>query len=216
MSDTDANGSTTQNHDRRDSDMNDNSREQASAPAEATASEAQAEVSAADAERERLEAEVQRLESELDASRRRVDQLARAYQELTKDREDFKLRLTRERERMLDVERGNVATVVLEAIDDLDLCLAASAEDTSPLAEGVRMIREGMLKKLQGMGIERLQVEGQPFDPNTAEATDMEVTSTPEDDQKVVAELRAGYKLKERVIRAARVKVAKYVPPAQA
>lgn len=222
MSDTDVNGSTTQNHDRRDSDMNDNSREQAAAPqaeaaqAEATASETQTEVSAADAERERLEAEVQRLESELDASRRRVDQLARAYQELTKDREDFKQRLTRERERMLDVERGNVATVVLEAIDDLDLCLAASAEDTSPLAQGVRMIREGMLKKLQGMGIERIQVEGKPFDPNTAEATDMEVTTTPEDDQKVVAELRAGYMLKERVIRAARVKVAKYVPPAQA
>ena len=65
-------------------------------------------------------AERQRLEAELEASRRRVDQLARAYQELNKDREEFKQRLTRERERMLDVERGNVATTLLEAIDELD------------------------------------------------------------------------------------------------
>jgi molecular chaperone GrpE len=163
-----------------------------------------------------VDAERQRLEAELEASRRRVDQLARAYQEVNKDREEFKQRLTRERERMLDVERGNVAITLLEAIDDLDLSLSASAQDTSPLAQGVRLIRDGLLKKVQGLGIERVQVVGQPYDPNTAEATDMEITATPEEDQKVVAEIRAGYKLKERIIRPARVKVARYVAPAQA
>jgi molecular chaperone GrpE len=162
------------------------------------------------------DAERQRLEAELAASRQRVDQLARAYQELNRDREEFKQRLTRERERMLDVERGNVATTLLEAIDDLDRCLAASAQDTSPLAQGVRMIRDGLLAKVTASGIERIQVVGQPYDPNTAEAADMEITTQPEEDQRVVAELRAGYRLKERIIRPARVKVAKYVPPAQA
>ena len=56
-----------------------------------------------------VDAERQRLEAELEAARRRVDELARAYQEVNKDREEFKQRLTRERERMIDVERGNVA-----------------------------------------------------------------------------------------------------------
>src|SRR5512146_2546176 len=64
--------------------------------------------------------ERQRLEAELDSARRRVDELARAYQALNKDREEFKQRLTRERERMLDVERGNVAQTLLEAVDELD------------------------------------------------------------------------------------------------
>jgi molecular chaperone GrpE len=59
-------------------------------------------------------------------------------------------------------------------------------------------------------------VVGRPYDPNTAEATDMEITPNPDDDQKVIAEARAGYKLKDRIIRPARVKVAKYVAPAQA
>jgi molecular chaperone GrpE len=164
-----------------------------------------------------VEPERQRLETELEASRRRVDQLARAYQELQKDREEFKQRLTRERERMVDVERGNVATLLLEAVDEMDRCLVMSEGDvSSPLAQGVKMIRDGLLSKLQQTGIERLQVVGRPYDPNTAEATDMELTTNPDEDQKVVEEARAGYRLKDRIIRPARVKVAKYVAPAQA
>jgi len=161
--------------------------------------------------------ERERLEQELEATRRRLDELARAYQSVNKDREEFKQRLTRERERMMDVERGNVALTVLEAIDELDRCIAmSSGEANSPLAQGVKLIRDGLLSKVQASGIERIQVVGQPYDPNTAEAFDMELTPQPEDDQKVVAEVRAGYKLKDRIIRPARVKVAKYVPPAQA
>ncbi|HSP77360.1 MAG TPA: nucleotide exchange factor GrpE [Myxococcaceae bacterium] len=182
---------------------------------EAPAPETEAEQQAAQ-ELSEEESERQRLESELEAARRRVDQLARAYQQAEKDREEFKQRLTRERDRMLDVERGNVATTLLEAVDELDRCLAMSGQDTSPLAQGVRMIRDGLLSKLQQMGVERLQVVGLPYDPNTAEATDMEITPNPEEDQRVVEEARAGYRMKERIIRPARVKVAKYVAPAQA
>jgi molecular chaperone GrpE len=161
--------------------------------------------------------ERQRLEAELDSARRRVDELARAYQSLNKDREEFKQRLTRERERMMDVERGNVASTLLEAIDELDRCLSMSGQEAnSALGQGVKMIRDGLLSKVQAIGIERIQVVGQPFDPNTAEAADMEITTQPEEDQQVVAEVRAGYRLKDRIIRPARVKVAKYVAPAQA
>ena len=162
-------------------------------------------------------AEVERLMAELTAARRRVDQLARAYQDLEKDREEFKQRLTRERERMLDVERGKVATQLLEAVDELDLCLSMSGPDeSSGLAKGVKLIRDGLLARLQQAGVERLQLVGQPYDPNTAEATDMELTPHPEEDQRVVSEARAGYRFKDRIIRPARVKVAKYVAPAQA
>jgi molecular chaperone GrpE len=161
--------------------------------------------------------EVERLQEELNAARRRVDQLARAYQELEKDREEFKQRLSRERERMLDVERGKVATLLLEAVDELDLSLSLGGADaTSGLAKGVKMIRDGLLGKLQQAGVERLQLVGQPYDPNTAEATDMEITPNPEEDQRVVAEARAGYRMKDRIIRPARVKVAKYIAPAKA
>ncbi|MBZ4401677.1 nucleotide exchange factor GrpE [Myxococcus sp. AS-1-15] len=185
-------------------------------PEAGAAGEAEARTPADDVVSEAADAEKERLRADLESSRRRVDELARAYQAVNKDREEFKQRLTRERERMMDVERGNVAVALLEAIDELDRALSMSGQDNSPLAQGVRMIRDSLLSKAQGMGIERISVMGQPFDPNVAEATDMEITTSPDEDQKVVAEIRAGYRLKERVIRPARVKVAKYVAPAQA
>ncbi|MCP3065243.1 nucleotide exchange factor GrpE [Myxococcus sp. K38C18041901] len=185
-------------------------------PEAGAAGEAEARTPADDVVSEAADAEKERLRAELESSRRRVDELARAYQAVNKDREEFKQRLTRERERMMDVERGNVAVTLLEAIDELDRALSMSGQDHSPLAQGVRMIRDSLLSKAQGMGIERITVTGQSFDPNVAEATDMEITASPDEDQKVVAEIRAGYRLKERVIRPARVKVAKYVAPAQA
>lgn len=157
---------------------------------------------------------ISQLQSDLEATRRRFDELARAYQAQERDREEFKQRVNRERERMLDVERGNVAQFVLDAVDELELCLTAA--DDSPLAQGVRMIRDGMLRKLESVGIQKVSLLGQVFDPNLAEAADMEVTTEPQSDQKVISELRPAYRLKDRIIRAGRVKVAKYVEPALA
>jgi molecular chaperone GrpE len=206
-------------NDRRRFDMDGNVRETSGAaagpppgqPEEGTLSTAPP---ADAAELTRLKAELEVAQKDLEASRRRVDELARAYQAVSQDREEFKARLRRERDGLIDVERGKVAVALVEAVDELDRCLAAG--DTSPLAQGVRLIRDGLLQKLQAGGVERLSLVGQPYDPNVAEAADMEVTPNPEDDQRVVAELQAGYRIKDKVIRPARVRIARYVAPAQA
>jgi molecular chaperone GrpE len=184
---------------------------QETSPDTAAQATAQTEAEAAPVE----DPELVSLRSELETYRRKVDELARAYQALQKDREEFKQRLSRERDRMMDVEKGNISVLVLEAIDELDRCLQ-STNDNSPLAQGVRMIRDGLLRKVESTGIERLTLLGQKYDPNVAEATDMEMTTDPEEDQTILLEIQAGYRLKDRVIRPARVKVAKYVQPAQA
>ncbi len=164
----------------------------------------------------REDPEVPKLRSELEAARKRVDELARAFQALDRDREEFKARLNRERERMIDVEKGNVAQTLLEAIDELELSLGAGSQDISPLAQGVRLIRENLVKKLAGMGIERVGLVGESYDPHYAEAIDMEITADEAQDGRVVAEIRPAYRMKDRVIRPGRVKVAKYVRPADA
>jgi len=156
------------------------------------------------------------LRRELEASRKRVDDLARAFQALNNDREEFKQRLSREQERMLEVEKGNIAQVLLEVVDELDLSLQAAGDDNSPLQHGVQLIRDGILRKLQALGIERVDPLGQRFDPNLVEAADVEITTDPANDQKVVGVMRAGYRMKDRVIRPARARVARYVEPAHA
>lgn len=167
-----------------------------------------------DAQRPPLDPELQQLTEQLAAAHKRVNELAHAVQAGDRDRAEFKQRLTRERERMLDVEKGKVAVTLLEAVDQLDLCLQAA--DESPLAQGVRLIRESILKQAEGVGIERVELEGKAFDPNLAEATDMEITPVEAEDGRVVLVLKACYELNGRVIRPGVVKVAKYVKAASA
>lgn len=155
-----------------------------------------------------------RLIEELAAARKRIDDLARAYQAGEKDREDFKQRLQRERERMLDVEKAEVALSLIEAIDELDLCLRVPED--SKLFEGVQLIRDKLVKRLESKEIERVELGGQAYDPRLAEAVDMELTVNPDDDGKITDVIRAAYRLKGKVIRAGRVKVARFLEPAQA
>jgi molecular chaperone GrpE len=158
--------------------------------------------------------EVTQLRAELDAARRRVDELARGLQEVMRDRDDFKQRIQRERERMLEVEKGQVAQSLIEAIDELDLSLAA--DDGSPFAQGIRLIRDKLLQKLAASGIERLELVGRPYDPNVAEAGDIELVPSPAQNDRVLAEHRPAYALRGRVIRPGRVKVGRYLEPAKA
>jgi molecular chaperone GrpE len=190
--------------------------ETTSGAAQPSGGSAEASQNGPEAVRARVEADNESLRKDLEVARKRVDELARAFQALSNDREEFKQRLSRERERMLDVEKGNIAQLLLEVLDELDLSLQAAGNDDSPLARGVRLIRDGILSKLQTLGIERVDPLGEPFDPNLAEAADVELTTDPAKDQKVVGVMRAGYRLKDRVIRPARAKVAKYVKPADA
>jgi molecular chaperone GrpE len=155
-----------------------------------------------------------RLLEELAAARKRIDELARAYQAGEKDREDFKQRLQRERERMLDVEKAEVALTLIEAVDELDMCLRVP--DESQLYEGVKLIRDKMLKKLETKGLERLELTGLAFDPQLAEAVDLEVTADPEQDGKITEVVRPAYRWKGKISRPGRVKVARYIKPAQA
>ena len=158
--------------------------------------------------------EVSQLKAELEAARRRVDELARGIQDVMRDRDDFKQRIQRERERMLEVEKGQVAQSLIEAIDELDLSLAT--DDGSPFAQGVRLIRDKLVQKLAANGIERLPLVGRPYDPNAAEAVDIELVSSPAQNDRVLAEQRPAYALRGRVIRPGRVKVGRYLEPAKA
>ena len=155
-----------------------------------------------------------KLRGDLETARRRVDELARGIQDVVKDRDDFKARVNRERERLLEVEKGQVALALIETVDELDLSLQSA--DDSPLAEGVRLIRDKLLQRLQAAGVERLRLLGRPYDPNLAEAVDVELVSSPEQNGIVLEEQRAAYALRGRVIRPGRVKVGKYVTPAKA
>ncbi len=188
--------------------------EASGAPGDAAGAEASAsrQASGADAE---IRAELKKLQVELESKNRRIDEVTRAYSAMVNDQKEFRGRLEREKDRVLENERGNVALVLLETADELDRALSASKEEGGPLAEGVRLVREGLMQRLHRMGIERLSLVGTPFDPNLAEAIDLELVAEPEKADLVLAEAVPGYRLGSRLIRPAKVKVARYLPEAK-
>lgn len=106
----------------------------------------------------------------------------------------------------------------MEIFDNLDRALAAAehAQVTPALVEGIILVRSQLLAALREEGLERIPVLSRPFDPEVAEAIEVEPVAEPERDQLVLADLQRGYRLNGALVRPARVRVGAYRPPAPA
>jgi molecular chaperone GrpE len=151
---------------------------------------------------------------ELAAARARIDELTRAYAALVDEQRAARARTERERSRVLEAERAQVAQAILESIDELERALAAAeaepAGTAAALAQGVRLALATLSKRVAEMGAERLALVGQPFDPRVAEAVDLVPVTDAGRDQVVVDEVRAGYRIGDRILRPARVRVGRF------
>jgi molecular chaperone GrpE len=139
----------------------------------------------------------------------RIDELTRAYAALVEDNKAFRQRLEREKARVLEAERLSLAQTLLEAADDVERALAAVGVDEAagPLAEGVRLSLATLHQRIARLGAERIPVVGEPFDPHVAEALDVVTVGDADQDGRVVQEIRAGWRIGDRVLRPARVRV---------
>ncbi len=137
----------------------------------------------------------------------RIDELMRGYAALVEDGKAGRARLEREKTRVLEAERAQVAQALLEAVDELERALGAAGDASGPLVDGVRLTLGSLAKKVSELGAQRIQVVGQRYDPHLAEAVDLVTVSDASQDEVVVQEVRAGYRIGDRVLRPARVRV---------
>jgi molecular chaperone GrpE len=137
----------------------------------------------------------------------RIDELTRAYASLVEEGKAARARMEREKARVLEAERAQVAQALLEAVDGIERALVAAGDASGPLVEGVRLTLGALEKKVAELGAIRIVVMGQRFDPRLAEAVDLVAVADPSQDDMVVQELQAGYRIGDRVLRPARVRV---------
>ncbi len=144
----------------------------------------------------------------------RIDELSRAYAALLEDNKAFRQRIEREKARVVEAERASVAQALLEAADDLERALAAvsgaserGGEALAGLVDGVRLSLGALHKRIADIGAVRIAVAGHPFDPRVAEAVDTIPVSRAEQDGIVLQEVRPGYRIGDRILRPARVRV---------
>ena len=154
------------------------------------------------------------LEETVRAQAARIDELARACASLVEDGKAFRQRVEREKERVLEAEKSRLAQVLLETHDGLELAIAASrtgpGEETRQLRdlrEGVRLTLASLEKRIAELGATRIEVLGLPYDPRTGEAIDLAPVTDEGRDGIVVEELRPGWRIGDRVLRPARVRV---------
>ena len=92
-----------------------------------------------------------------------------------------------------------------------ELTRAYAGEDVQgelrSLVEGVRLSLGVLHRRVAELGAQRIQVVGRPFDPHVAEAVDTVPIADAALDGVVLQEIRAGYRIGERVLRPARVRV---------
>ena len=95
----------------------------------------------------------------------------------------------------------------INVLDSFDLCLTV-LEKNGPVEKGVYMIRTQIEDILKKRGVEKINIEaGSDFDPSVSEAIAAVESEDPEG--RVLEEIEAGYKLYEKIIRPARVKISK-------
>lgn len=170
-----------------------------------------------------LRSRVEELEKAKAASEKEIAdlkvQLAQSgdkYLRAMADGENQRKRLQRQREEDMKYANEGLLKDLIKVMDDFERALASSdqSKDYKVLYDGVSMIRSNFAGLFGKYGAEKYEAKGEPFDPNLHEA----VASEPgQVEEPMVSEVyQPGYKLHDRVLRHARVKVKMPAPKADA
>ena len=157
---------------------------------------------------------VEELEQKLADKDKQLQDAISKYRGASAEFEESRLRLRREIGKEIERGRREILADLLEVVDNLDRAIDAAkanrAQDRSDsLLQGVEMVRQQFLAKLEGFGVKRIASEGQPFDPALHEAVSAVPAATPDQDGLIVGVIRHGYRIGEDVLRPASVAVAK-------
>jgi molecular chaperone GrpE len=130
------------------------------------------------------------------------------------DFENYRKRTERERLEIYNRVVGDVVSKLLPVVDNLRRALdaeasmeAAESDEFRHFLHGVELIDKQLKDVLEGLGLQPVEAVGKPFDPHIHEAVATEPSEDYEPDT-VVQELVRGYRLGEKLLRPAIVKVA--------
>jgi molecular chaperone GrpE len=132
------------------------------------------------------------------------DKYVRAVAEL----ENYKKRATKERLDALMYGQERLLKDMLPMVDSLDRALGqkCTAQNVDAFQEGLKLIRDQLLTRLEQHGVKGVNAKGEDFDPNLHEAM-LQVETEEHEENKVVEEFEKGYLLHGRLLRPAKVSV---------
>ena len=120
---------------------------------------------------------------------------------------NYRARSAKEKEQTYSNAKGAVVAEFLPVIDNIERAINAPDSDYESLKKGVEMTLEGLVNALEKLGVESFGEAGESFDPNLHNAV-MHVEDESLDENVITDVFQKGYKVGDKVIRAAMVKTA--------
>ncbi len=151
--------------------------------------------------------EAAEVEGDLRAAQGEARQYLDHLRRLQAEFDNYRKRVVKEQTELAELGAMPVARRLLEVVDDFELALMSANDqpDFDRFLKGIELVYAKLLDALKAEGLERMQAEGAPFDPELHEA--LMQTGEGQGEPIVADVLRPGYTLKGRVLRPAGVRV---------
>jgi molecular chaperone GrpE len=126
---------------------------------------------------------------------------------LAAEYDNFRKRTTKERAEVWSRAQADLVSRLADALDDLSRFahIEPTEIDSKTLHEGVDLVERKIWKELEAAGVTRIDQAGVPFDPHVHEAVTMQPAAKPEQDHTVGQVVQPGYKMRDTLLRPARV-----------
>jgi len=163
---------------------------------------------AAEATEAEASEEVNPLQQENDQLKQQLEEEENRYLRLQADFDNFRRRSRLDAEAAQKYRAQSLVADILPALDNFERALQVNTADeqTKSVLQGVEMVYRQLVEALQKEGVEAIESVGKTFDPYEHQAV-MQVEDGEYEPNTVVEELQKGYKLKDKIIRPAMVKV---------
>ena len=152
---------------------------------------------------EELETRTKAAERQVQEVQARFDQLR---QQLQRETDETRQRLNRSADERAASEKAKFISSLLPVLDDLNRAIQSENTTREALLDGVRTIASSFQSALANAGVEPLESVGEEFNPELHEAVDTAETDA-EMDGRVIEEYSRGFRMGDRLLRPARVKV---------
>jgi len=161
--------------------------------------------------------ELEALRQELEKAKAQAAEYLEGWRRTQADFANFKKRNEQERKELLKVANATLITKLLPIFDDFERAFQTLPSNLLRLTwiDGIALIYRRLQAILEGEGLTIIETEGQSFDPLLHEAVTYEESDDHEEGQ-IIGEVQKGYKLGDRVLRPALVRVAKGKPVSEA
>ena len=152
------------------------------------------------------EVSIKSLQEEIEKLKAENEKYYEHLQRTVAEFDNYKKRVSKEKEKIYNLAVGDVITKFISVLDNLEKASTAESTDEK-LKEGVTLIHKQMADLFTGLNVEKIATVKEEFNPDLHDAV-MHIEDKEFGEQEVVEELRSGYKMGDRVLRHAMVKVA--------